>query len=423
MKQIKTIEPVQEINNKFNNEKVRVAVYVRVSTKSIEQEGSFEMQKDAYINMIKKIPNWKLVGIYWDYGKSGLSQNNRAEFNKMIKKALRGKIDLIITKSVSRFSRNTLDVLEIINKLSEKGVDVWFEKENIKISEQKGEVLISVISAFVQEESRNISENIKWGFKRKFERGDTFKKYKRFYGFSYVDDEMVIVPEEAKVVRKIFDLYLSGKTLNQIKAYLESNNIKNSCGGDIWYTATIDDMLSNEKYAGDSIMQKTYVEDYLTKRKLKNRGQKEQYYVRNSHQGNISREIFEETQNEKERRKRIIYKSDGSKEYSKTKYRGKYDTGNILVCGYCGAGFRRRTERGKVVWRCATRVEKGRNVCQESPTLKNKEIIDKNLRAYDFTATIFCMDNNIKTYAFALKDPMNIYRVINGENVGTETHN
>jgi len=145
MKQIKTIEPVQEINNKFNNEKVRVAVYVRVSTKSIEQEGSFEMQKDAYINMIKKIPNWKLVGIYWDYGKSGLSQNNRAEFNKMIKKALRGKIDLIITKSVSRFSRNTLDVLEIINKLSEKGVDVWFEKENIKISEQKEEKWYGVV--------------------------------------------------------------------------------------------------------------------------------------------------------------------------------------------------------------------------------------------------------------------------------------
>ena len=374
MKEIKTIETVQEINNKFDNEKVRVAVYVRVSTKSVEQEGSFEMQKDAYINMIKKIPNWKLVGIFCDYGKSGLSKKSRAEFNKMIKKALKGKIDLIISKSVSRFSRNTLDVLEIINKLSEKGVDVWFEKENIKISEQKGEVLMSVISAFVQEESRNISENIKWGFKRKFERGDTFKKYKRFYGFSYVDDEMVIVPEEGTVVKKIFNLYLSGKTLNQIKLYLESNNIKNSSGGDIWYTTTIDDMLSNEKYAGDSIMQKTYIADFLTKKKVKNRGQKEQYYVRNSHQGIISREVFEEVQQEKERRKRIIYKSDGSKEYSKTKYRGQYDIGNILVCGYCGAGFRRRTERGKVVWRCATRVEKGRSACPESPTLKDEEI-------------------------------------------------
>ena len=277
MKEIKTIETVQEINNKFDNEKVRVAVYVRVSTKSVEQEGSFEMQKDAYINMIKKIPNWKLVGIFCDYGKSGLSKKSRAEFNKMIKKALRGKIDLIITKSVSRFSRNTLDMLEIIKKLSEKGIDIWFEKENIKISEQKGEVLMSVISAFVQEESRNTSENIKWGFKRKFERGDIFKKYKRFYGFSYLNDEMVIVPEEAKVVRKIFALYLSGKTLNQIKLYLESNNIKNSSGGDTWYTATIDDMLSNEKYAGDSILQKTYVADFLTKKKVKNRGQKEQY--------------------------------------------------------------------------------------------------------------------------------------------------
>lgn len=293
MKKIDIVEPVQEINNKFNNEKIRVAVYVRVSTKSIEQEGSFEMQKTAYINMIKKIPKWKLVGIYCDYGKSGLSKKSRAEFNKMIKKALRGKFDLIITKSVSRFSRNTLDMLEIIKKLSEKGVDVWFEKENIKISEQKGEVLMSVISAFVQEESRNISENIKWGFKRKFERGDTFKKYKRFYGFSYENDEMVVVSDEAKVVRKIFDLYLSGKTLNQIKLYLESNQIKNSSGGDIWYTATIDDMLSNEKYAGDSLMQKIYVEDFLTKKKVKNRGQKEQYYVRNSHQGIISRKMFE----------------------------------------------------------------------------------------------------------------------------------
>jgi site-specific DNA recombinase len=188
---------------------------------------------------------------------------------------------------------------------------------------------------------------------------------------------MVIVPEEAKVIRKIFDLYLSGKTLNQIKVYLESNDIKNSSGGDIWYTATIDDMLSNEKYAGDSIMQKTYVEDFLTKKKVKNRGQKEKYYIKDSHQGIISREIFEKTQNEKERRKRITYKSDGSMEYSKTKYRGQYDIGNILVCGYCGAGFRRRTERGKVVWRCATRVEKGRDACPESPTLKDEEISEK----------------------------------------------
>ena len=375
MKKIDIIEPTQEVNNKTNNKKLRVAAYVRVSTNSIEQEGSFDMQKNAYINMIKKIPNWKLVGIFCDYGKSGLSKKNRAEFNKMIKKALKGEIDLIITKSVSRFSRNTLDILEIIKKLSEKGVDIWFEKENIKVSEQKGEVLMSVISAFVQEESRNISENIKWGFKRRFEKGDTFKKYKRFYGFSYIDDEIVIVPEEAEVVKSIFELYLSGKTLNQIKVYLESNHIKNSSEGDIWYTATIDDMLSNEKYAGDSIMQKTYVEDFLTKKKVKNRGQKEQYYVKDSHQGIISREIFEEVQKEKERRKRIIYKSDGSKEYRKTKYRGQYDIGNILVCGYCGAGFRRRTERGKVVWRCATRVEKGRKACPESPTLKNEEII------------------------------------------------
>lgn len=180
MKEIRVIEPIQEINSKFKNKKIRVAVYVRVSTKSIEQEGSFDIQKNAYINMIKEIPDWKLVGIYCDYGKSGLNKKNRAEFNKMIKKALKGKIDLIITKSVSRFSRNTLDILKIIKSLREKSVDIWFEKENIKISEQKGEFLMSIISAFAQEESRNISENIKWGFKRRFEKGDTFKKYKRF---------------------------------------------------------------------------------------------------------------------------------------------------------------------------------------------------------------------------------------------------
>lgn len=191
-------------------------------------------------------------------------------------------------------------------------------------------------------------------------------------GYTCVDGEMVIVPEQAEIVRKIFDLYLKGLSFGQIKNYLESMEIKTVTGNDHWDTTTIQKMLKNEKYKGDTMLQKTYTEDYMTGKKVKNIGQRGRYYVSNSHPAIVSAEVFDKVQEEMDKRSRVVYKEDGTVESKGRKYNGRYFLGNLLVCGYCGASYRRRTERGKVVWRCATRMEKGKDRCADSSTLNEE---------------------------------------------------
>lgn len=244
-----------------------------------------------------------------------------------------------------------------------------FENEKLNSIEADKEFEITLRGMLAQDESRNTSENIQWGFQRKFEKGDIFTKYKNFMGYDCVDGEIVIVPEQAEVVRKIFDLYLQGLSLGQIKSSLESQGIKTVTGKDDWNTKTIRDMLTNEKYKGDTILQKTFTEDFMTGKKSKNIGQRNRYYVRDSHPAIVSAEVFDKVQEEMAKRSRVISNEDGTVESSTNKYNGKYLLGNLLVCGDCGASFRRRTERGKVVWRCATRIEKGKELYPHSPTL------------------------------------------------------
>ena len=198
-----------------------------------------------------------------------------------------------------------------------------------------------------QEESKNTSENIQWGFQRKFEKGDIFIKYKNFMGYTCVDEEMVIVPEEAEVVKKIFELYLKGLSFGQIKAYLESMDIKTVTGNEHWDTTTIQKMLKNEKYKGDTRLQKSYTEDFMTGKKVKNTGQRHSYYVSNSHPAIVSSEVFDKVQEEMNRRSRVVYKEDGTVELKGKRYNSKYLLGNILECGYCGSSYRRRTERDR----------------------------------------------------------------------------
>lgn len=199
-------------------------------------------------------------------------------------------------------------------------------------------------------------------------------------GYCCVDGEMAIVPEQAELVRKIFDLYLQGLTFGQIKSYLESMDILTVTGNKQWDTTTIQKMLKNEKYKGDSRLQKTVTEDFLTGKRVKNIGQRNQYYVTGSHSGIVSEEIFDKVQEEMKRRARVVSKADGTVEAASSKYNGKYLLGNLLVCGDCGASYRRRTERGKVVWRCATRMEKGKGACDGSPTI-NEEWLRGRLAA------------------------------------------
>jgi site-specific DNA recombinase len=372
MKNVKIIPPKPK-----ENKKLRVAAYCRVSTSGPEQIRSLEIQISAYKKVIKSHPNWLFTGVYYDI-ESGLRRSGRKSLDKLLRKAAKGKVDYIITKSISRVSRDTLEVLKITRFLRERGINMHFENEKLDSIEADKEFEITLRGMLAQDESRNISENIKWGIQRKFEKGEIYTKYKNFMGYTCVDDEIVIVPEQAEVVRKIFELYLQGLTLGQIRAYLEGQEIKTVTGKDDWNAKTIRRMLMNEKYKGDTMLQKTFTEDFMTGKKRKNDGQRNKYYVKDSYPAIVPAEVFDRVQEEMAKRTRLIRKEDCSEEASVSKYNGKYLLGNLLVCGDCGASYRRRTERGKVVWRCATRIEKGKEACATSLTL-NEEWIKKIL--------------------------------------------
>lgn len=372
MKKLTRIEPA-----KPENKKLKVAAYCRVSTKFESQQSSIDLQISNYKTVIQNNPQWEYAGVYFDYG-SGLRQKGRSNLEDMINKACAGEIDYILTKSLSRLSRNVLDTLIIIRKLKERGINMYFENENLNSIEDEAEFAITLSGILAQEESRNLSENIKWGYQRKFENGDIFTKYKNFMGYQCENGNLVIVPEQAEVVKIIFNLYLDGMTLQQIKEYLEFQQIKTATGKDVWATYVIQKMLKNEKYKGCTMFQKTFTEDYITGKRKVNHGERVKYYIEDTHPTIVSKDVFDRVQAEMKRRERIVRNDDGSIEASKSKFNSKYILGNLLVCGDCGASYRRRTERGKVLWRCATRIEKGKNKCALSPTI-NEEWLKERL--------------------------------------------
>jgi len=372
MKKLRTIEP-----DKAENKKLKVAAYCRVSTKFESQQSSIDLQISNYKIVIQSNPQWEYAGVYFDYG-SGLRQKGRSNLQDMINKACTGEIDYILTKSLSRLSRNVLDTLIIIRKLKERGINMYFENENLNSIEDEAEFEITLSGILAQEESRNLSENIQWGYQRKFENGDIFTKYKNFMGYQCENGNLVIVPEQSEVVKTIFNLYLDGMTLQQIKEHLESNKIKTATGKDVWATYVIQKMLKNEKYKGCTVFQKTFTEDYLTGKRKVNHGERAKYYAEDTHPAIVSKDIFDRVKEEMKRRERIVRNDNGSMEVSKSKFNSKYILGNLLVCGDCGASYRRRTERGKVLWRCATRIEKGKNECALSPTI-NEEWLKEQL--------------------------------------------
>ena len=276
--------------------KLRVAAYCRVSSRHKEQVESLESQLIYYERKIKDEKNWLYRGVYYDIG-SGLRKEHRKGLAKLLKQVEKGKLDLIITKSVSRLGRNTVDVLEAVRLMKEKGVDMYFENENIRLSEQQMELLLSIRCAVAQEESRNISENIKWGYTRKFERGEIQTKYKNFMGYTEKDGKLVIVLEEAEIVRTIFEMYAAGNSIRKICVYLEENGIKTKTGKTKWAPNVIGKMLHNEKYKGCTLMQKTYSDDLLSGKRKKNNGEVTQYYYEDTHPAIVSKELFERVQN------------------------------------------------------------------------------------------------------------------------------
>jgi len=292
-------------NLKISKNKKKVAAYARVSTDNEEQISSYEAQVDYYTRYIKSKNDWEFIEVYTDERISATNTKKRDGFNRMIKDALEKKIDLIVTKSVSRFARNTVDTLTTVRKLKEKGVEIYFEKENIYTLDSKGELLITIMSSLAQEESRSISENVKWGQRKRFADGKVSLPYKQFLGYEKGEDGFPkLIEEEAKTVKLIYILFLEGKTMSAIAKYLTNEKIPTPARKTFWTALTIKSILTNEKYKGDALLQKCYTIDFLTKKRKKNESEIPQYYVKNSHQAIISPEIYDLVQEELKKREK-----------------------------------------------------------------------------------------------------------------------
>ena len=373
--------------------KKRVAAYCRVSTDSEEQLNSYEAQKSYYTQKIAYSPDWEMAGIYADEGISGTSMKKRTEFKKMITACKRGRIDLIITKSLSRFARNTVDCLETVRLLKANGIGVYFEKENINTLTESSEFLITLFSGFAQAESESLSKNVAWGWRKSAEAGNVYFQYKRMLGYRKgTDGQPEIVPEEAKIIRRIYRRYLAGCSLGQIKQELEQDNIPTAQKVERWSSAVIHNILTNEKYMGDALLQKTYITDCISKKVKKNMGERPMYYVENNHPAIIPRETFDQVQKEMTRRssKRKVLQKSGKTELGK--YSGKYALTELLVCGECGSPYKRvtwaRNGKKRIVWRCVSRLEFGTKYCHNSPTLDESRLHNAILAAMNEYAAI-----------------------------------
>lgn len=361
--------------------KLKVAAYCRVSTDSDEQATSYEAQVEHYTEFIEKNSEWELAGIYADDGISGTNTKKREDFNRMIDDCNAGKIDMIITKSISRFARNTLDCLKYIRELKDLNIPVFFEKENINTMDAKGEVLLTIMASLAQQESQSLSQNVKLGYQFRYQSGQMTVNHNRFMGFTKDDKGQLIVDEEeAKIVKRIFREYLEGSSLLEIGKGLEADGILTGAGKPRWRPETIKKMLSNEKYIGDALLQKTYTVDFLTKKRVKNEGIVPQYYVENSHEAIIPRDLFMQVQEEMIRRANL----HSGEERKKRVYSSKYALSSIVYCPKCGEIYRRIAwnNRGKhsIVWRCCTRVEHGPKAC-DADTIQESELQEMVVKA------------------------------------------
>lgn len=339
--------------------KLRVAAYCRVSTDSDEQATSYEAQVDHYTDFIKKNLEWEFAGIFADDGISGTNTKKREEFNRMIDECMAGNIDMIVTKSISRFARNTLDCLKYIRQLKEKNIPVYFEKESINTMDAKGEVLLTIMASLAQQESQSLSQNVKLGLQYRYQQGIVQINHNRFLGYTKDEEgHLVIEPNGAEVVKRIYREYLEGASLIEIARGLMADNILTSAGKEKWRPETIKKILQNEKYIGDALLQKTYTVDFLSKKRVKNDGIVPQYYVENNHDAIIPRDLYMQVQEEMERRSNIKSGESGKKRI----YSSKYALSTIVFCEHCGDIFRRIhwNNHGckSIVWRCASRLDK-----------------------------------------------------------------
>lgn len=370
-----TINPLTRTST-TSIEKRKVAAYARVSTDSEEQLTSYEAQIDYYTKYINRNPEWQFVKVYTDEGISATNTKRRDGFNEMVADALAGKIDLIVTKSVSRFARNTVDSLTTVRELKANGVEVYFEKENIYTFDGKGELLITIMSSLAQEESRSISENVTWGQRKRFADGKVTMPFKHFLGYDRGEDGAPIINEkEAEVVRLIYKLFLHGKTAVGICRHLEGLGIPTPSGKTKWRQSTVLSILQNEKYKGDALLQKKFTVDFLTKRQKINEGEIPQYYVEGSHPAIINPNEFDMVQAE------IIRRQSLGRSYSGTSI-----FASKLICGDCGGFYGKKVWHSndpyrREIWRCNNKFN-GESKCG-TPTLDTDTIKQLFLKAYN----------------------------------------
>ena len=364
--------------------KLRVAAYCRVSTEEEEQQGSFEIQKEFYTSKINSTPEWQLAGIYADDGISGVHTKKRDGFNQMIQDCKKHKIDLILTKSISRFARNTVDSIQYVRMLKQFGVTVIFEKENINTSTMNSEMLLTVLSAFAQAESESISQNISRGKRMGFSHGRFSFPYAQMLGYRKgADGQPEIIPEQAELIRMIYTSYLHGDSLQTIKSKVEAGGYKTVRGNTTWSTQALLRILQNEKYCGDVLLQKTFTDNVLTGGPKKNTGQLPQYYIENNHEGIVTKQMYREVQAEIARRNSKSCANQRKKK--RGRYNSKYALSERLYCGECGSPYKRVTwnihGRKEIVWRCVNRVTYGTKFCHNSPSVQEEALHQTLLRA------------------------------------------
>ena len=357
---------------------MRVAAYCRVSTEQEEQQNSYQVQIAYYTDLINRKKEWILAGIFADEGISGTQTKKRTEFNRMIRMCKNKKIDLIITKSISRFARNTVDCLEYVRQLKDLGIGVIFEKENLNTMTMTSEFMIALYGSFAQAESESISKNVSWGKEKAYREGKVSFQYKHLLGYKKGEDgKPEIVPEEAEIVRMIYKLFLDGYSMRNIKKVLENKGVLTATGKKIWNESLISSILKNEKYVGDALMQKTYTLDCITHKVVKNKGERPMFLVTDHHDPIVDRDTYNQVQQELARRSSKRKISDKTTT-EQGKYSSKYALTELLICGHCGTPYRRTTwaAKGKkqIVWRCISRLEHGKKYCPDSPTIKEERL-------------------------------------------------
>ena len=357
---------------------LRVAAYCRVSTKEEEQASSYEAQCEYYTDKIMSNKEWTMAGIFADEGITGTSTKKRTEFLRMIRQCKQKKIDLILTKSIQRFARNTLDCINYTRILRQLGIGVLFEKENINSLPPDSEFMITMYGAMAQSESESISGNIRRGRQMHANVGTLKVPCHRLYGYKKdADGKFYIIPEQAEVVQEIYERYKNGASLRNLKDWLESNHIKTVLGTEEWSVSAIKGILTNEKYCGDVLLQKTFCTDVISKKIVRNIGQMTQYYMPDHHEGIVSKEQFQAVQAEMARRSALRSQSKQAVT-GRSCYTSKYALSDRLFCGECGTLYRRCTwtSRGRKypVWRCTSRLDYGTKYCHDSPTIKEEPL-------------------------------------------------